>query len=455
MKVLLVAGKLTYSNSARYTLALVHGLQARGHEVQVAASGGPLFSTVANLASDAYHVKFNYFSYRKLVHFLEEFGPAVIHATGGSMALKTATRLARSLDIPLIHTIHSWLASDRSRDAYRHVEGVIAPNEGLREHLVNDQGFPKNRIRVIPYGIEVLDAPESPEAESAAGSEAGGADGEGSGGSAAEGAESGERAAMERGGESPASTGAPKDPRGDGEVADEPGDAPPVGVAAPTEADEDATSADNKVASSAKEESHSAANSEHEEASAPAMQRIPVVGTIGRLEKGRRHSEFVEAAERVREAARDVHFVIAGEGPGENSLRRLVKKHSLEDALTFVQPQSTHSDIYGILDILVIISDWGGVGFNLLEGLARGRPVIATGGGEVYSVLGEEQVCEIVPAGNTEELATAILGLLSNPKRRLELAHNGREFVRQHYPLEGQIVRVEDYYSEVCTQRTS
>ena len=174
-----------------------------------------------------------------------------------------------------------------------------------------------------------------------------------------------------------------------------------------------------------------------------------MIGVIGRLEPGRRHDEFLRAAKRIRDAREDVLFMIAGEGPDEDRLRKLSRELGLESAVTFVQPQVNPREMYSVLDVLVIVADWSGVGLNLLEGMAYGRPVIATGGGEVFSILREEKTCVVVPAGDTVDLADAVLALLANESLRRELGANARAYVRGHYPLAEQVTRVEQYYAQV------
>jgi glycosyltransferase involved in cell wall biosynthesis len=273
----------------------------------------------------------------------------VIHATGGSPALKTAVRFARHLGAHLIHTVHSWLPGDRAERLPALVRGVVVVNEDLREHLVNELNVPKGMIRVIPYGVNVPpEAPPEPEGSS----------------------------------------------------------------------------------------------------------RIPIVGTIGRLEKERRYHEFLEAVARAREINDNAHFMIAGEGPGEDRLRKQAKELGLTDCVTFVQPQGNHEEIYSVMDILVVLSDWGGVGLTLLEAMARECPVIATGGGELFSILGEEKICVIVPGGDVGRLADEICALLSDPQRRRELGRNARQHVLEKYPLEAEVLRVEEYYGEVVFQGT-
>ena len=346
MKILLVAGKLTYSNRAAYTLELVRGLVKREHQVCVTHHGGPLWEKAEELGAETYPVKFNYFSYRRLRGFLKEFDPDLIHATGGGRALSTAVRLGRELGVPVLHTIHSWLEEDQNEELPDSLRGIIAVNQSLRQHLVNERDVPKGRIRVIPYGVDgATVVPHS-----------------------------GERREM------------------------------------------------------------------------------AAVGTFGRLDRGRRYDEFLRAARAVRDRSDSVHFLIAGEGPDENRLREMAKQLEISDIVTFAQPQIEPASIYQVLDLLVVVSDWGGVGLTLLEGMAHGLPVIATGGGEVFSLLGEEDVCGLVPPGDAERLADEIMALVDDPERSRELGEKAREHVLRHYPIDEQVTRVLDYYSDTLSQ---
>ncbi|MGE3165379.1 MAG: glycosyltransferase family 4 protein [Planctomycetota bacterium] len=348
MKILLVAAKLTYSSRTVYTLELVRGLVRKGHQIEVAALGGPLFSRLKELgAQEAYQIKFNYFSFKRLLQFMSEFGPEIIHSTGGSAPLDTAARFSRLVGAPLIHTLHSWLEEDQCEELPRNLRGIVAVNEDLRQHLVNERDVPKGRVKVIPYGVDAdMIVPRA-------------------------------------------------EPR--------------------------------------------------------AAAHTPVVGAFGRLDRGRRYDEFLRAARVVLDRGESVHFMIAGEGPDEDRLRRLARELKLNDAVTFVEPSQSVDDMYQVLDVLVVVSDWGGVGLTLLEGMAHGLPVIATGGGEVFPFLAQEGACMVVPRGDTERLADAIIELTRDPERAREHGQRGRANVIKSYPHSEQIEKTVAYYQQVLS----
>ncbi len=340
MKVLLVAGQLSYSNPAIYTISVARGLAVRGHEVQVVADAGALGRLLDPLEIEVYRIQHGYLPFRRLTQFIREFGPDVVQSTGGRGSLEPAAKFARACEAPLYHTVHSWLREDQDERYPKDLAGLVTVNQALREHLVNDRNVPKSQIRVIPYGIELPASPSSRIAGSLA----------------------------------------------------------------------------------------------------------PVVGTVGRLAEGRRHHEFVRAAALVRERLPEALFVVAGSGPDERRLRRLSKQLKLEDALTFVQPNSS-AEIFSVLDLAVVLPDWGGVGLTLLEAMSHGCPVLATGGSEVFSVLTEEDTCAVVDSTTPEKLAEGSVEVLEDPSRRQELVTNAREHVLAHYPLDAHLHSLEELYS--------
>jgi len=344
LRILLVCGRLAWSTSTRHAFSLAKGLLALEHQVQLVGFPGPAIERFRKLGIEVYDFHGSWFPYRRLIGFLREYSPDVVHAVGGKGALTIATRIARNIESPLIHTVHSWLANDRTLRLPRNIAGVIAVNQDLRENLVNSLGVKKSLVRVIPYGIE------------------------------------------------------------------DPG---PIPV------------------------------------QLPITERIPTIGTIGRLVPGRRLDDFLNAARLISDQLGEVLFPILGEGPDEGRLRRVCRKLDLEGSVTFAEPPASLDAVYGSFDLFVLVSDWGGVGVHLLEGMVRGKSVIATGGGDVLSFLGEEGICELVPPGEPDLLARASLDLLADPARGEKIGLRAREHVLQHYPAREMLAQTEAFYASL------
>ena len=154
MRLLFVNQRLSYTSTSSYTLDLALALKRSGDEVQVCTLGGELRKAFLDLGLETYLVKFNLFSYRKLLEFLREFQPDLVHIQNNRSA-HFGQRIARKLGLSYVLTVHRDPDERTPIIAHGLLAGVIAANEVIRESLVNHHGIPKSLIRVIHHGVDV------------------------------------------------------------------------------------------------------------------------------------------------------------------------------------------------------------------------------------------------------------------------------------------------------------
>ncbi|MBN1442365.1 MAG: glycosyltransferase family 4 protein [Planctomycetes bacterium] len=154
MRLLFVNDRLDYSSSTTYTRDLAASLIAQGDDVRICTTGGSLRRSFDRLGIETYRAKFNFFSFRKLLEFLREFDPDLIHVQSYS-SLPLGMKISRRLDRPFVLTVHRVPPARGLRLLPGGLRGVIAINELNREVLVNDQKLPKSLIRVIRRGVNV------------------------------------------------------------------------------------------------------------------------------------------------------------------------------------------------------------------------------------------------------------------------------------------------------------
>jgi glycosyltransferase involved in cell wall biosynthesis len=86
----------------------------------------------------------------------------------------------------------------------------------------------------------------------------------------------------------------------------------------------------------------------------------------------------------------------------------------------------------------------------LLEAMAMGRAVVATRVGGVPEVVEDERSGLLVPAGDVEELARAILRLIKNPDFRARLGEAARRTVEARFSLAGMMASYAALYRELA-----
>jgi len=134
----------------------------------------------------------------------------------------------------------------------------------------------------------------------------------------------------------------------------------------------------------------------------------------------------------------EVHFVLAGSGFLRNVLMAasLLKK---QKNIKFFK----HVDVnllYSAGDILIFPSLAESFGLIMLEAMASGLPVIASDFGpqrEVLTGIG------FLAKPTVGEFGKALKHLLTNPKLRVRIGKQGREYVLKRYPLDRLIKRIE------------
>lgn len=179
---------------------------------------------------------------------------------------------------------------------------------------------------------------------------------------------------------------------------------------------------------------------------------VPVVGTAGPLEAVKGLPYFLAAAQRVHDFREDVEFVIAGAGPEEHNLRRLARSLHIDHQVTFVPKLKDFTASLAAMDIFCLSSLQQGLGTIMLEAMAMGKPVIATGVGGVYSVIRDGRTGLLVPPSESAPLADRILELLADPVKARAIGEAGRAIVRRDFRVEFMVENTANLYRQAIAE---
>jgi glycosyltransferase involved in cell wall biosynthesis len=151
-----------------------------------------------------------------------------------------------------------------------------------------------------------------------------------------------------------------------------------------------------------------------------------VVGNIGRLAKMKGQDYFIQAADIILKQRKDFNFIIVGEGPLNADLKEKVKKFGIDEYVKFVGFQEDVYKFLSLFDVAVIASIYG-EGFCSvgIEAFAVDTPVVITDHAMVDKIYIDKENVLMVPKGDAEALAKAILKLFNDQKFRSEIIANG------------------------------
>ena len=181
----------------------------------------------------------------------------------------------------------------------------------------------------------------------------------------------------------------------------------------------------------------------------------PVVGLIGRISPWKGQHIFVEMAGLVHVRFPNARFQICGsplfgEEAYEAEVRAQVGRLGLEDCVEFL---GFRSDVYSVIqkmDIVVHASTTGEpFGQVIVEGMAAGKPVVATRGGGVPEIVEDGVTGRLVPMNDVPEMVGAVLDLLSDPDAACAMGQAGYRRVQERFTIEHSIQRVESIYDSI------
>ncbi len=160
----------------------------------------------------------------------------------------------------------------------------------------------------------------------------------------------------------------------------------------------------------------------------------PTVAVIGRIDEPRKGFDVVTAAlPQVQEAVPGVRVLAMGRGDGEAALGGLAPSVRSAVELLGALPDDDKAALLRSADVFVAPQTGGeSFGIVLLEAMSAGAPMVASDLGAFRRVLDGGRLGELVPPGDADALARAVIGLLGDPDRRAELAEAGRHAVRRY-----------------------
>ena len=159
---------------------------------------------------------------------------------------------------------------------------------------------------------------------------------------------------------------------------------------------------------------------------------VPVVGIVGRLQPWKGQDRLLRAQAILRERGRQVHtLIVGGDSHGfspeyARSLERLARELGLADAVTLTGEVPDAGPYIDRMDVLVNASEPEPLGLVILEGMARGVPVVAVDAGGPRELVEPGRTGALAGSGAPAALAAALEPLLASAELRASMGGAGR-----------------------------
>lgn len=180
-----------------------------------------------------------------------------------------------------------------------------------------------------------------------------------------------------------------------------------------------------------------------------------LVGTVGELSDVKGQEDFLRAASIVaRRVASDVEFLIVGEdnSPDQRTRRRLeriVVAEELRGRVHFRGYTPELPRLLAALDLYVSPARAEAFGLATVEAMICGAAVVATDTDGSREIVEDNRTGRLVPVGDVDAIASALIDLLEDDGERARLSANARVSARERFSLERMVEETEEIYRSV------
>ncbi len=171
-----------------------------------------------------------------------------------------------------------------------------------------------------------------------------------------------------------------------------------------------------------------------------------VIGIVANYRPVKNLPMFLRAAKLVAERVPDAFFLVVGRGEQRAELHGLAAALGIADRVAFTDDKGDVAAFYPLFEIACLSSSSEGFSNAILEYMAAGLPVVATDVGGVGEAVEHGKTGLLVPNGDADAFAQAIVSLLLDPERRGAMGRQGRQRCAERFEI-GHVVReYERYY---------
>jgi len=177
---------------------------------------------------------------------------------------------------------------------------------------------------------------------------------------------------------------------------------------------------------------------------------VLLVGTVANLKAHKGIGVLLDAVPLVLREDPRARFVIVGQGPLEEDLRRRASALGLNGAVRFTGFREDAARLASAFDVFVLPSLHEGLPIALLEAMSLGRPSVVTPVGGVPEVVVNGQHALVVPPSQPAALASAIVELLGDPEARARLGANAKVRAAS-FDIRRAVRRMQDVWTELAS----
>ncbi len=174
-----------------------------------------------------------------------------------------------------------------------------------------------------------------------------------------------------------------------------------------------------------------------------------LIANASALTRQKGNHVLLDALAHVARAGVHFHAFLAGDGPLRGALEAQCERLQLTDRVTFLGHIDTVPQLLAGVDVLVMPSNYEGLGTLLLEGAFAGCSLVATEAGGMPEIVRHGETGLLSPVGDAERLAANLLRLAREPELRDALRRAAHQHATSHFSVDAMVAGNLEVYDRV------
>jgi glycosyltransferase involved in cell wall biosynthesis len=180
---------------------------------------------------------------------------------------------------------------------------------------------------------------------------------------------------------------------------------------------------------------------------------VPLIGCVGRLVPIKDLPTLFRAMVILNKSQPDAILLVVGDGPERQNLELEAYKLGISSNVRFLGFRRDLERIYSDIDLAVNSSINEGTPVALIEAMSSGVPVVATSVGGTPDLFRGGLLGKLVPVSNPQSLSAAILDVLLQRERALELAQKARCQVLKQFQAHRLLSDLDSLYTRLIDSK--
>ncbi len=176
-----------------------------------------------------------------------------------------------------------------------------------------------------------------------------------------------------------------------------------------------------------------------------------VVGTVGWLLPIKGPGHLLKAMDRVWKKYPDTELVYVGKGEMLETLQEEAVKMNADEKVKFLGWRDDVHEIIPVFDLFVLPSLNEGMGRVLVEAMALGKPVVGSDTGGIPDLIKQNETGLLVPPGDEEKLAEAIIDILGNPDKAEQMGSKGKVHC-EDFSETAMVRKIDELYTDLMSR---